>query len=454
MSFRTVVETFEQVAAVSSRNAKIALIDALVKSDDDKAILLDVVMYTYYPFWTYRITAPDTNGRQPLFETLNDEQSDILWTTFKERLDWLKSRSVALSDGRTAIADLIASGPAVYRKYLAQIVNRDLKVGVQDFKRWFGKIIPSEPVMLCEKWDGEELVGSWTAEPKFDGYRMALVVDHEGNCDGFSRGNKEFNNWDHIAEQIKALGLRSVVLDGELYAGSWGATSSIVTCKGKPKVDVGLLKFYAFDIIPLTNWKDQHYEKTLSERKEHLRQIFGDSTTDPDFTKVATHVIPVYGVPVSGVDECAEAGDEFYKQGYEGSVLKLMSSRYVWDRTTDWLKIKPEEECDLEVVDTYEGKNRLVGSLGGVIVTGTVTYKKKQYEITTRCGGGFKDKEREEFWAKREQIKGTIVQVKYQDVSAAIKFVVEPGKQALRFPRFQRLRLDKTPTGVGLNVQN
>lgn len=448
MSFRQVIETFESVAATSGRNAKIALIDALVRNPEDKAILRDVVMYTQYPFWTYRITAPDTAGMFPKWDDLNDEQSDIAWGQIKASLDALKDRQCELACGRSELKSKLGILPQKYQKYFMQIINRDLKIGIADFKKWFGKIIPSEPVMLCEKWDGEELTGSWTAEPKWDGYRAAIRIDHEGNCDAFSRGNKEFWNWEHIAEELKSIGLRSVVLDGEFFAGSWGMTSSI--CKSQaPHKDRGLLKYFCFDILPIQEWDEQFCSKVLSERKEQLREAFD---RNPLFlSTVQSHLVPVYGVPVSGVDECAEAGDEFYKQGYEGSVLKLMSSKYVWDRTTDWLKIKPEEECDLEVVDTYEGKNRLVGSLGGVIVRGTVTYKKKQYEVATRCGGGFKDTERDEFWAKREQIKGTIIQVRYQDVSAAIKLAVEPGKQALRFPRFMRLRLDKTPNGVGLN---
>jgi ATP-dependent DNA ligase len=210
-----------------------------------------------------------------------------------------------------------------------------------------------------------------------------------------------------------------------------------------------LLKYNVFDMLTLDEWEAQKCTRNLTERKQLLSYTL---LRDPLATGAASpHVIVADYKRVNGIEECAEAGDCFYKQGHEGAVLKRLSSVYVWDRTTDWLKIKPEEECDLEVVATYEGKNRLTGSLGGLIVKGTVTYKKKQYEVVTRCGGGFKDSEREEFWAKRDQIIGTVVQVRYQDVSSAIKFQIEPGKQALRFPRFERLRLDKTPAGVGLN---
>jgi ATP-dependent DNA ligase len=112
------------------------------------------------------------------------------------------------------------------------------------------------------------------------------------------------------------------------------------------------------------------------------------------------------------------------------------------------------------VVGCYEGKNRLTGSLGGFIVKGTVTYKKKQYEILSRCGGGFKDSERDAFWAQYKDGKkldnniieitsGLVIEARYQDVTTAICASSVNNQPSLRFPRFRRTRLDKMPVEAG-----
>jgi ATP-dependent DNA ligase len=126
---------------------------------------------------------------------------------------------------------------------------------------------------------------------------------------------------------------------------------------------------------------------------------------------------------------------------------------YVWDRTNDWLKIKPEVDCDVTVVDAKLGDpgRKHENTLGRFVVKGIVTYKKKQYDILSYCGGGLKDTERDMFWKMHQEGKlvGLVIQVKYQDVTTAICADSAGRQPSLRFPRFQRVRLDKTPIELG-----
>ena len=353
MSIRSVFETFEKIASVSGRNAKIALIDAL--SAPDKVLLKSVVQYTYNPQWTYRMMAPDVANRPPLMNDLNDVQSDLLWNNFSVTLDLIRTRKMELARGRTLVAEHIAFGPPLYRKYLAQVVNRDLKIGIQNFDKWFPGMIPKEPVMLCEKWDGESLNGNWIAEPKLDGYRSAVVVDEEGNCEAISRGNKEFWNWEHIAADIKEAGFRNCVLDGEFFAGNFGLTGSI--CKTqKQHPDRLKLKYWIFDMLTMEEWVALKCTRTTVERKMVLARFLVPYLTAKELTVQPGYLVLTEGVPVHNPDEYNEAANRFYAEKFEGTVLKDMDAPYVWDRSNFWLKIKPEEEADVTVVGVKEGK--------------------------------------------------------------------------------------------------
>ena len=466
MSLRQVFQTFENVSSTPGRNAKIALLDELFK--EDPITFKEVVEYTFCPFWTYRLAAPDVSRIPVEFEDMNDTQSGLLWGGVVSVLSQLCRRQVELADGRSQLTILVATGPALYRKYLAQIINRDLKIGVQSFDKWFPGMIPAEPVMLCEKYDGENLNGEWTAEPKLDGYRSAVEVVAD-MCNAISRGNKEFWNWEHIALQISELEVGNVTLDGEFYAGNFGLTGSICKTQSRhPRAKE--LKYHIFDMLTQEEWRSRKCTRTTAERKQAAYDFFwskGFRPVEGSVDLVSTeysNIVYVVGIPVHNPDEYNDAADMFYKQGYEGTVLKEMSSVYVWDRSSLWLKIKPEEDCDVTVIGVKEGKNKHVGRLGSFLVAGTVTYKKKQYDIRAAVGGGLEDHERDFYWQKhiaggiREVhpldkeffttcLEGLVIEVRFQDVTTEVS--MSTSYPSIRFPKFLRVRLDKTPIELG-----
>ena len=81
-------------------------------------------------------------------------------------------------------------------------------------------------------------------EPKIDGIRMIY-------CNGklYSRSGKNIYNAQHIVDELDSLQLpKEILLDGELYAGSWERTMSLA--KSSKTIKNGIdLKYVIFDIV-------------------------------------------------------------------------------------------------------------------------------------------------------------------------------------------------------------
>jgi len=69
----------------------------------------------------------------------------------------------------------------------------------------------------------------------------------------------------------------------------------------------------------------------------------------------------------------------------------------------------------------------------------TRKYKLSQTQIDALVGIGLGDGQRNDFWARRDELIGKIVEVKYKEVSKN----KDTGLESLQFPVFVRLRADK-----------
>lgn len=441
---KEILQAFDQVEAASGRNAKMAVIKDIASKYPTQ--LREIVQYTINPMWSYRTGAP--NGFTPsVAYEMEDTASSAAWVSLRSTLNDLKSRSVAMFDGKQSLDCLFRKLDTLHFKWFTRVINRDLKFGFQDWNKIFPGLIPSEPVMLCDKWNGEKLDGVWVVEPKLDGLRAAVMVDEHGNCTAISRGNKEFWNWDHIANQITLLGLKNVVLDGEFYAGNFGLSLSI-TKSQRQHPEAQKLNYWIFDMLTMDEWNSLKCTRTLGERKEKINQTFqyfenyrigqaGTPVVD------CPNLIIVNSVRVESVEDIDEQAQIYYDQGFEGGVVKRMDSTYVWDRSSLWLKIKPEEDADLIIVDANLGQGRHSDRLGALVVEGTVTYKKKQYQVRSNVGGGLSDVDRDHLWNEHRagRLVGRCVEVTFQDVTSEV--CLTEGTPSLRFPKFKRMRPDK-----------
>jgi DNA ligase-1 len=145
------------------------------------------------------------------------------------------------------------------------------------------------------------------------------------------------------------------------------------------------------------------------------------------------HNIEVVKVVYQGTDQSQidKWLDYAVAHDWEGLMINK-DATYKCKRTTDLIKVKRFYTMDLRVVDVIEGDGRLKGTLGALVVEFNGN--------TVNVGSGYSDEQRTDIWNNREDIVGTIVEVKYKEVTSDKK----TGLESLQFPIFIRLRRDKT----------
>ena len=270
---------------------------------------------------------------------------------------------------------------------------------------------------LCEsyqpgsiRWENGE---TRIVDPKVDGSR-ALFIHENGEWRCFSRLGKQFYNIEHIIAELQGNpNLTDCVLDGELWAGSFKETVSICRSQRKRK-DAAKVHFLAFDYIDLEEWNSGRFVTPQIARKHAL--------------VLATHamekVIPIKGWPAKSEEDLEQLYGDALAMGFEGVIIKHPDRPYFRGRTTAWLKMKPTETDEFEIVDFQEGRSRLEDSLGAIVVD-------SGNDQTSEVGTGFTDAERDWVWENREALVGLFVEIEFQGRSS---------KGRLRFPRFRGIR--------------
>ena len=282
-------------------------------------------------------------------------------------------------------------------------------------------------------------------EPKLDGVRVLLMVipsdfgDVTTIC--FSRNGKVFDNFGHIEEQVRenwikiARGhqnalINGFVLDGEVI----GNTFQELMRQARRKTDVQAddSVFNIFDIIPLSDFREGHWNSQLHKRiniLEHIRHVVD---TMPN-VELLPHIMVDLDT-AAGKDQLERYAKDNVNAGFEGIMIKELQAPYICKRSTDWMKWKPTLTVDLEVVGVEEGTGRNLGRLGALVCHGVDDGK----EISVNVGSGFSDADRDDYYTNRNLVIGRTAEVLCDVITQN-----QDGTYSLRFPRFVRFRDDK-----------
>jgi DNA ligase-1 len=330
-------------------------------------------------------------------------------------------------------------------------LRRDLRAGISD--KTINKIckktdyeIPIFGCQLATNSEGRpEMKGTKRLEPKLDGVRVLLMVipsdfgDVTTIC--FSRNGKQFDNFGHIEEQVRnnwikiARGhqnalINGFVLDGEVI----GNTFQELMRQARRKTDVQAEDsvFNIFDVIPLQEFREGHWNAQLNQRIQLLEAMRPVIDTMPN-VELLPHIM-VNLDTAAGKDQLERYAKDQVNAGFEGIMIKNVDAPYECKRNTFWMKWKPTITVDLEVVGVEEGTGRNLGRLGALVCAGEDDGK----EITVNVGSGFSDIDRDSLWADRNMVIGKTCEILCDVITRNMD-----GTYSLRFPRFVRFRLDK-----------
>lgn len=261
-------------------------------------------------------------------------------------------------------------------------------------------------------------------DPKIDGMR-AIFINEDGEWRCCSRTGNPLYNVEHIIEELQGNpNLTDCVLDGELFAGTFKKTVSICRTQKKRK-DAGQVHFLAFDYIDLAEWDTDMFVTPQLARKHALVLA----------THSMTKVIPIKGWMAKSDDDLERLYGDAVAMGFEGVIIKNPERPYARGRTTAWLKMKPTETDEFEIVDFEEGQSRLENCLGAIVVD-------SGGEQTSEVGTGFTDAEREWIWQNQKALIGLFVEIEFQGRG-------DLGR--LRFPRFRGIRESRGGDYIKLN---
>lgn len=286
---------------------------------------------------------------------------------------------------------------------------------------------------------------AWFHELKFDGYRLLCHL-HRGQVRLWTRNHNDWTaKFPATSKAVKALPVKSVILDGEIVALDPSGRASFQRLQQSINkgASAGLL-FHVFDLIYIEGFS---LTKTpLRERKRVLAELM-EPLGNSGLLRYSDHI----------EGNGAEFLKEACKFGLEGIVSKLADSLYEFTRSRSWLKVKCLKRQEFVIAGyTLSDKGIPFSSL----ILGVYDHGKLIY--AGRAGTGFSNAQRVELKKMLDRLarkERPIAQIP-RDAGLRRAVWTEPklvGEVAfsewtdegiIRHPSFQGLREDKKPHEV------
>lgn len=427
----TVIDILEKLESDNSRLFKEDLLETHKKNK-----LLQNVFTTvgdpYLNFYVAKFKSPKAFSHH--------EDDDTVIESFLLMLkSELSTRKITGNDAKGAVEQFFLSLDERQAKWCTRILLKNLRCGVQETtvnKIWPGSIskfsvqLAETLASHFEKDRGIVLVDPITypvrVEPKLDGLRC-IAVKHGGEVTMFTRNGTVLETLPTIKAAIEAADWDDFVLDGEAMGSDWNESASVVMSHKKAKDDSGIV-FHIFDAVYFDDWKTQVNTFSLADRVGLVQELLAKMP-------IGSPVKQVEGKTVKAQSELLEFYSATMERGYEGIMVKDLTSHYVFKRSDAVLKLKPVTTYEGVVVGSYEGRrgSKREGLWGGFEVV-------LPNGVVTRLGGGFTDKLKAEIGVDPETWIGKVIEMEGQPDPLTKDGLTKDGK--VRFPVFVRVRDD------------
>lgn len=434
---------------------------------DKEAILKNVPQDS--DFWEGAKLALDaliTFGVKKLPEIPN-HGSGARWRDFVTLTDRLRKRELTGNAARDAIAVFGATATeAQWDYWFRRILEKDLNCGVgvkTVFKR--GMPFPEKhrtkpfSVQLAKpSKDVKVLPRKAFLESKYDGIRTVWMIkkgggvqvddspfqDDEAVLDYdvtvLSRDGRQLFNFGPIESQLGLLTRLpdfppgGIVIDGEVMSTDFNSLQSTF----RKKVAGDFKQFLmAFDVLFLEDFVSMSEKTAPLERRREVLEFLVESLIKM-VTKAGLVPLVELSFALKGVnaeeDQSTVLGffDQQVAGGLEGIIIKDQLAPYIFDRSLHWVKMKPTETYDLEVIGIKPGDGKYTGMIGALICIGEDSGRTLNVDV----GSGLTDIDRKR---PHSDFVGKVIEVEADSISRN-----KDGGHSLRFPRFKRFRLDKT----------
>lgn len=428
----SVYDCLEQIAEVSSKNAKMKLLQEHLQDPYFRALIKQAVD-PFITFGVKKLPTPKGPGtHQFRAETL-------------KLMAELRHRSLTGNAAQEAIAKELSVLAPKSRELLSRILRKNLKAGftassvnsarpgtIYVFKCQLSNKLAD----YCEKITINPDY-PWTAELKEDGVRGFALEHKNPTGEFFSRSGKPLSASEELKDEV-ILFFRmwkdywsddaKIVLDGELVSLDGVFNDVVGDIRRKSARDTVGLKL--IDLIPTKEFDAGRSKKAYWDRRAMLHQFMEDNGEAFDRIKLTTEWL------VKSVDEAFVLANDLIQNGKEGIILKDPHGLWQNKRTKDWLKVKDKNTVDL-VVKRLEIGNPDKGfshCLGAVVCDFTTYVDEVQRTVEVSISSGFTIEQREYYWQHQDELVGRLIEVSYHQITPDF---------SMRHPVFEKFRDDK-----------
>lgn len=419
-------EIQEFIDAQNSTNSNTDKLKVLEKYADNESVR-KALEYTYNTFKQYGVTSENCKklshlssyGYSSLFDLLND----------------LNSRHLTGHNAISAVNGFVAANKR-HEELIFNIIDRNLKTRstASMINKVIPGLIPTFDVALANSFD-EKMAkkvnfneDNWYVSRKLDGCRCICIIDENGEPKYFSRAGNEFMTLKNLDAEIISLGLKNMVIDGEICMldenGNENFQGIIKEIKRKDHTIENPF-FYMFDILTLEEFVNKEGTTSFSIRNVQLDNLFFER----EFKNIG------YLEQKLLIDErmLTHYIGLAKENAWEGLMLRK-DAPYQGKRSNDVLKVKQFYDAEYVVVDVQNGPFRVIvdGKEVEEDVMRNIVIEHKGYRVDV--GSGFSLEQRRLYKENPDAILGKQVTIQYFEMSTNMK-----GTESLRFPTFKAI---------------
>ena len=416
--FQLIQDFVEASNATNSNSDKLEVLKTYTQYES----VCKALNYTYDTYKQYGVTSANCKKNSDLMGHPNTYGS--LFTL----LDDLNNR---VCTGHTAIANVnrFVHENSIYKDLIFNIIDRNLKT--RSTASMINKVkpglIPTFDVALAKAFDEKtqkkvNWEDRWFVSRKLDGVRCLTVIDANGEPKFFSRQGKEFLTLDHLKLDIKALGLKNTVLDGEVCIVDQNGNEDFAgIIKEIKRKDHTIVKpyYWMFDMLSMEDFNSKTSEITFGQRITDLLDLsLGKGLT----------LIGVLPQEICNDQIFSAMMAQSKANGWEGLMLRK-DAAYKGKRSDEILKVKQMFDDEYIVVDLENDVHRVIvdGAEVEELMLKNVIIEHKGNQV--RVGSGFSHEQRRHYFENPNEILGKQITVQYFEESQS-----KSGEYSLRFP--------------------
>lgn len=357
---------------------------------------------------------------------------NIKFNSISELIEYIQKNNTGKSIVVSSIKSFSKKFESFEQKFFYYLATKDINIGISTTTVSKYIHIPKFEIMLGERLNEDvDFDRNYILTKKLDGVNLTCFKRGE-SITFFTRQGKQVDGLTDLIEQYKELP-DGVYFGEALYSNEDEAKDRkelyrLSTGELNSKRENKKISHWIFDYQTLEEWDSEKFITPYSNTINTLENIFSKN-------KLKNIKMVPFIYQGTGKEIAFELLKKAKKDGWEGLVLRYSSSVYQKKRSSDFIKLKPFVEVDLRITGFKEFKHP--NQLGSFIC------EDDEHTIKCSVGSGFSKEQRYDFWKRKNEFLGKIVEVQTMEITEN-----KSGQKSLRFPVFIRFRDDKNTTNV------